>query len=98
MKAIYKFFWDCGRMGDVMGVFVSTPEAIKLATDNKTYVYFGEILGKHSEVYGNLSSEDFTLITDNQEFIKLFQEYDLSNGYNPFDYIEESEDDNQDVE
>lgn len=87
MKAIYKFYWDCGRNGDVTGVFVSEKEQIEAAIGKK--VYFGEILGKHSEVYGTLDRDDIKEITNNQEFVKMFEEYELSTGYNPLRYIEE---------
>lgn len=90
-SVLVRFFWDCGRMGDVEGLFVTDE-----ATLEKSYgkrVYFGEILGKHSEVYGTLDREDITLVTDDQDFITRIVDLlgeDLS-GYNPLDKIEESD-------
>ncbi len=57
---LYSFEWDCGRMGFVEGLFVATEEEIKDAIDKE--VYFGEILGKHSEVYGTLEQGDLKAI------------------------------------
>ena len=40
-------------------------------TDNT--IYFGEIAGKHSEVYGPLSSSDFRIVSKDQNDIKAFR-------------------------
>jgi hypothetical protein len=52
------------------------------------YVYFGEVLGKHSDVHGKIKSSEIRLITDNQEFIQTAKKLgiNLNSGYNPFDY------------
>lgn len=92
---LVRFFWDCGRMGDVEGLFVTTEEALEKAYGKR--VYFGEILGKHSEVYGTLDREDITLVTDDQDFITRIVDLlgsDLS-GYNPLDKIEEGQDEEE---
>jgi len=89
MKVIYKFEADLGRMGELNGVFVTTDDDIKTLVENETYVNFGEALGKHSEVGFNMKSEMFKRVTDNEDFIILFEEYNLENGYNPFDYLYE---------
>lgn len=87
MKKLYRFYWDCGRMGDVTGVFIA--EAAQVAKAIGQEAYFGEILGKHSEVSGTLEADHFEVLTDDQEFIKKFEEYGLDGtGYNPLDYIE----------
>ena len=52
MKAIYQFHWDCGRMGDIAGLFVASKQDVQDAIGKE--IYFGEVLGKHSEVYGTL--------------------------------------------
>lgn len=87
MKGIYKFYWDCGRMGSLEGIFVTT-EAQIANLIGKT-IDFGEVLGKHSEISGTLEKDDLKLITRNPEFIELFEQHEMFTGYNPFDYIEE---------
>lgn len=93
-KAIYEFYWDCGRSGNVESIFIANIEDVDKAIGKK--VYFGEILGKHSEIYGELSYEDLTIKTKDQDFISKFEEImgeDFSSGYNPMDYLSENEGD-----
>lgn len=107
MKVIVEFFWDCGRMGDLSGLFICNKEDLE-----KIYgkdIYFGEVLGKHSEISGTADESDFVIKTEDQDFIQKFieimadgtysmQSYSMQSdssftisGYNPFDYIEEEE-------
>lgn len=54
-------------------------------------LYFGEVLGKHSEIYGIVEKEDIKEIKVSKNTIEELQEkcgYNIS-GYNPLDYIEE---------
>lgn len=90
MKGIYSFYWDCGRMGNVAGMFVADIEKMEQSIGKR--VYFGEILGKHSEIYGTLEQGDIELKTADQDFIFKFEEVmgeDFCEGYNPLDYLEE---------
>lgn len=92
MKAIYEFYWNCGRMGDVSATFVETKENVAKLLAYDGDIYFGEILGKHSEVYGKVKPEHITLITDDQEFIDKFEEImgeSWSTGNNPFEHLPE---------
>lgn len=88
-KKLYKFSWDCGRMGEVDGLFVAESEDLDKAI-GKT-IYFGEILGKHSEVYGDLEEGDCEVITDDPQVIKIFEDHNISSGYNPLDYLQEDQ-------
>jgi hypothetical protein len=91
MKGIYKFDADFGRMGDLSGVFVATDAEIEEIIGNE--IYFGEVLGKHSEVFLTVEEDNFTLITNDEKFIEMFEQYGLENGHNPFDHFEGEEDD-----
>ncbi len=75
-------------MGDVDGIFVTTQEELDEAYGKE--VYFGEILGKHSDVHGTLEETDITVLSDDQEFIAKFVEIVGGNpsGYNPLNYIQ----------
>lgn len=89
-KVLYRFNWDCGRMGSLEGIFVSSDEDVAKALGEE--VYFGEVLGKHSEIYGTLDAEDLTVLTDDQEFIDKAIEYELvPSGFCPLDYIEDED-------
>ena len=93
MKKLYSFFWDCGRMGDVEGLFIAEESEVDSAIGSQ--VYFGEILGKHSEISGTLSSVDLKVISDEQDKIDWLLGiigYNVS-GYNPLDYVQPEEDD-----
>lgn len=86
MKGIYRFYWDCGRRGNVSGIFIATQEQINLNIGKR--VYLGEVFGKYSEIYGILEWGDISLITEDQDFILKVEEYGLTSGYNPLRYID----------
>lgn len=73
MKGIYEFYWDCGRQGDLSGLFIADNAEVEAVIGNT--VYFGEILGKHSEVEGDVEAKDITLITDDTDFILKFETF-----------------------
>lgn len=88
MLKLYKFFWDCGRSGNVAGLFVGDDQKVISAIGSA--VYFGEILGKHSEIYGELGYEDLEVVSDDQEKIAWLVEImggRTISGYNPLSYI-----------
>ena len=91
MKAIVEFFWDCGRSGEVSGLFICEEEDLNKIIGRD--IYFGEILGKHSEVSGTISAEDFVIKSRDQDavdsVISIFGEH--ISGYNPFDYLPEED-------
>jgi len=89
---LYKFYWNCGRMGFLDGVFEATEEDVQGIIGKD--VDFGEVLGKHSEIHGEMEEDDITLVTDDQGFIDKAKGYGLiPTGYNPFDYFEDDEED-----
>lgn len=89
-EAVYRFHWDCGRMGDVEGIFVASKEEVAAALGQ--HVFLGEVLGKHSEIHGVLDSQALTLLSDDPHFITVFKERKMETGYNPLDYIGTEED------
>lgn len=89
MNTLYRMYIDCGRMGNLYATFVSTPEQINNLIGEK--IYFGEVLGKHSEVIVTMKPEHFKILTEDQDFIDKFQEYVLESGHVPFYYLEETE-------
>ena len=89
MKNLYRFYWDKGRMGYVTGTFVAEESEITAAIGKQ--VYFGEILGKHSDIYGILKAEDLTILTDDQDFIEKFSQLHCESGHNPLYHLNEDE-------
>jgi hypothetical protein len=99
MKAIFKFEYDAGRMGTLSGIFVAEKEEINDLIASKKHVYFGEVLGKHSDVQGCIEADEIIEVTDDADAVAQFEKYNLSTGYNPLDYLgEEDEDEEQDEE
>jgi hypothetical protein len=85
-KGLYKLNFDCGRSGSLEGLFVANVEDVKFLIDVGWEVYFGEVLGKHSEVCGPIEEVDIKLISTDDAVIKIVTEHELENGHNPFHY------------
>lgn len=91
MKKLYSFYWNCGRQGCVEGIFIAEEAKVKQAIGSE--VYFGEILGKHSEVYGTLEEGEIKELDVAQSTIEDLERVigcDIS-GYNPLMYMEQWE-------
>lgn len=89
MNKLYKFEVDYGRHGDLSGLFISSDEELNLLND--TTIFFGEVLGKHSEVWiDDFQWQDYcTVVSEDQDKINWLIEllgYSIS-GYNPEDYF-----------
>lgn len=90
MKKLYNFFWDCGRAGDLKGLFIADEEEINKLIGKE--IYFGEVLGKHSEIFGILERDEVEVKSDDQEFISKLIDVlgdGTISGFNPLDYYEE---------
>lgn len=89
-RKLFGFSADCGRMGILDGLFIATQEQVDEIIGKD--VYFGEVLGKHSDIEITMNEDDFAEITDDQDLInqleKLFKSTTLC-GYNPLNYYEE---------
>jgi hypothetical protein len=74
-------------MGTVEGLFIEKESTVQKAIGS--YIYFGEILGKHSEVRGTLGEDDLKTIELPEEAIEILESSIGGNisGYNPLDYI-----------
>jgi len=95
MKNLYQFYWDCGRMGSVEGLFVADDKAVDKAYNKR--VYLGEVLGKHSEISGVLKQDDITLVSDDQSKITWLVSLLGENisGFNPLEYMDDYEDEDE---
>ena len=81
-EVLYKFYWDCGRQGDVEGIFKAKKSFVESVIGNE--VDFGDILGKHSDVYGTLDEEDLEIISEDPIVVMNTHE----SGYNPLKYMQ----------
>lgn len=86
-KYLWSFYWDCGRSGSLDGLFVATEREINEVLGNE--VYFGEVLGKHSEVYGTLDEGDVHKLDISPEAVEEVSNYlgDTWSGFNPLEYV-----------
>lgn len=91
MKQLVSFYWNCGRMGSVEGLFVCEKEELENAIGKQ--VHLGEALGKHSEICGALEKEDVKILSEDQEKIEWLLSVcggkDSISGYNPLHYLPE---------
>jgi hypothetical protein len=92
MNLLVSFYYDFGRTGHLEGLFVCTKaEYNKLIGQ---YVYFGEALGKHSEIYCTIHDLNLKVVSEDQEkvnwLVEVMKNKTIS-GYNPLDYLEEDE-------
>lgn len=92
MKGLYEFYWDCGRQGYLGGLFIEDVEVVRNLVGSK--LYFGEVLGKHSEIYGTWDENDVKLISDDQgkiEWLQGLMKGKTISGFNPVEYVEDSD-------
>lgn len=85
-------------MGSLDGLFIVNEEDWSLLQEKmaeNTDVYFGEMLGKHSEVTGTLSSQTITVVSEDQDFCVKFDELRAASGVCPLDYLDEDENDSE---
>lgn len=82
---LYKFYWDCGRNGDIEGLFAAYDKEIERLIGKE--IYLGEVLGKHSEVSGVVESDDITLLSEDEKLLEVIIDNDISCGYCPTDYL-----------
>jgi hypothetical protein len=110
MKKLFKFCWRSWRGGGLEGLFIATQEQVDEVLGWECY--FGEALGKHSDVRVTLSEEVFETISSDQDLIKsLERTFALEeswagvpyssrtlSGYNPLNRIQETEEDEEDFD
>lgn len=83
-KGIYSFGLDCGRMGSLEGIFIAEKRIMDYLIEHSPEIYFGEILGKHSEII----SDDYylELVTDKPDILAIFDKYNFETGYDIQDF------------
>lgn len=79
--AVYELNMSFGRMGDLEGVFTAKKKDVEKLKELDLTVYFGEVLGKHSEIYGSVK-DSITMLSDDPKQVANCRE----SGFNPFDY------------
>jgi len=95
---LWKFKWDCGREGYLKGLFIAPKSEVESIVGKE--IYFGEALGKHSEIFGELESSDLEQVDASDGLIKELEELfgTTVSGYNPLEYVYEEDEDDEDDE
>jgi len=86
---VYIFYKNFGRSGSLHGLFMADGSEVS-SSFGKT-AYFGEVLGKHSDVCCKLSEGDIELITEEPSEVSMFDNLNVCFGYNPLEYISDTE-------
>lgn len=88
MMKLYEFNKYIYREGDIEGIFIAEPEDINELIGS--FAYFGEALGKHSNVGCVIQEQDIkqlqVLDSTVDDLLKVIGT-DIS-GYNPLNYLE----------
>lgn len=87
-KKLYSFHYEVQRMGCLEGLFVASERDVADCM-GRSFSY-SDILGKHSEIYDDLSEEMLTVKSEDPEFIKKLVEIiggELISGINPLENI-----------
>lgn len=87
-KKLYQFHWDCGRSGDLEGLFIAEEKDVKDAIGKE--IAFGEVLGKHSWVDGTLDEIDLSEVNIPENVVLILEDKvgRTISGYNPLEYLE----------
>ena len=83
---VYKLDFDCDRSGSLGGVFVAQKNHVDILVQNKIEVYFGDVLGKHSQVVGSIDEDEIVLLSDDPTVVSFVLSHELYHGFNPFEY------------
>ena len=99
-QTLYKFYWDVHSQGEIESLFIADDDEVEEVMGMN--VYFGEVLGKHSEVYGTLDDGDLTIVTQEPrviaDLVRLFAgdrraQHGTICGLNPLHYLRDDEGD-----
>ncbi len=90
MKRLYRFVSDCHRNSILSELFITDDRDVSSIIEKS--VYFGEVLGKYSEIIGTIGFEEIIEVSVDQDRVSklesVFGGPNLS-GYNPFNYLSE---------
>jgi len=76
-------------MGDLEGLFAATKEQVDAIIGKR--IYFGEVLGKHSEISRDISNDDLTILAIDESVVDILVKAvgrTTISGFNPLDYYE----------
>lgn len=90
MRKVYRWAWHTSRCGSLMGIFTADEAEVEAAIGKD--VYFGEVLGKHSDVHGTIERSEFEVVAEDASFVEAFDKFGCATGYNPIARLAEQAD------
>lgn len=88
-KVLVQYRLNC-HYGDIEGIFVSTHEELEVSYGETAM--FGDVLGKHSEVWDFLGKDSYKILSEDPKEIEMFVKLVGDEfGYNPLDFIPKRE-------
>ena len=92
-KGIYLFCVNFFNFvsSQIKGTFVATDLQVKTLIESEIDCTFGIVLDKYIEISGPIEPYQISLITDDEGFIKIWEENSLCSGYNPFECMVDSD-------
>lgn len=88
MNKLWRWSFD-SRGGTLESYFTATEEEVQGILGETGW--FGEVLGKHSDVSVRFTREQFDVISEDSAFVESFKEIIGSTGYLPFAVLEDNE-------
>lgn len=88
---LVSFSQDWGRMGSLEGLFVCDGtewRSLQLLIKHEVDIYFGEVLGKHSDCTGPVKANEISVRSENQEFCAEFRRLKLDTGFSPLGHFD----------
>lgn len=68
---LYQYYEDCGRMGSIEGLLILTDQEAAKYKQYTNYLWWDELLGKHSEGYFNFSDDTLTIIDIPEDVVEI---------------------------
>ena len=82
-KNVYRFHANFRRFGKLEGIFTATPEDVEEKIGE--HLYYGEVLGKHSEIQLDLKEKHINLVSEDSEDVETIERlFDGSFGHTPW--------------
>jgi hypothetical protein len=71
---LYQYYEDCGRMGSIEGLLILTDEEVTKYKQYTNYLWWDELLGKHSEGNFMFSDDTLTVIDIPEDVVKILHD------------------------
>lgn len=71
---LYQYYEDCGRMGSIEGLLILTDQEAARYKQYTNYLWWDELLGKHSEGYFNFSDDTLTVIDIPEDVVEILHD------------------------